>query len=265
MNFACKEVETHLADFVAEQGDAKTRGRVKAHLDVCASCSRLAREQAAMRHQLRLLAARDRKLMPPAPLWERASTAWNIRDAQQTRRSRLRWALAGSSMMVFLLSAVWANLAPAQEFPIEAVLSNFRSAQAHAVIPSYRTDDPDKAARWLRDNLHAELPPVSLTLSHGELLGADVIAAPQQFVGRLLYRTPQGLAAVYLVPASTVFARTSELPIGNRTFHLRNSADVGMYGWESNTVGFGLLLSEPIGTGRNLAINAAHATEDKGE
>lgn len=263
MNFACKEVETHLADFVAEQGDAKTRGMVKAHLEVCSSCRRLAREQAAVRHQLRLLAARNRKQTPPGPLWERAAAAWNVLDAQQERKGRLRWALAGSSMMLFLLSAVWANLAPAHEFPIEAVLSNFREAQAQTSAPSYRTDDPDKAARWLRERLRAELPPVNLTLSQGELLGADVIALPQQSVGRLLYRTPRGMAAVYLAPGSAQFARTSELPIGKRTFHLRNNADVGMYGWEANTVGCGLLLSEPIGSGRNLAINAAHATEEK--
>ena len=263
MNFVCKDVEAYLAEFIANEGDGDARGRVQAHLNVCSSCRSLAQEQTAMRRQLRLLAARDASQIPPGHLWERAASTWNALDVRRKRSVRARWALAGSSLMLLLFSIVWANLASGHEFPVEAVLRDFRGLRAHAPTPRYATEDPDKAARWLREHLRAELPPVNLTLSQGELLGADVITTPQQLVGRLLYHTPQGIAAVYLAPESAQFTRMSEVPIGTHTFYLRNNTDVGMYGWKANMVGCGLLLNEPIGAGRSLAVNAAHATEEK--
>lgn len=263
MNSACQQVETLLEDFVTGQGDAKTRRLVQAHLDTCSACRARMREQTAIRHQLRLLAKRDATVKPPAHLWERAARTWDARDAQKRRVGKMRWALAGGCMLLFLLSAVWANLTVSHEFPVEAALRNFREVKTHLPIPMCATADADKAAHWLRDNLNAELPPINLSLSRGELLGADVIATPERPIGRLLYRTPQGIAAVYLAPNSGHFARTTQMPIGNQMFQVRNNVDVGMYGWEANTVGFGLLLDEPLSAGRTTATNAAQATAEK--
>ena len=260
----CEKYEAMLAALSDGRIDKTTRAEMQAHLDSCSRCRQRTYEQTAIRHQLRLLAQRDANLAPPVPLWERASEAWDAQDKRRHRTLQIRWVLAGSCMLTLLLSVVWARLAGNHEFPIDVALRDFRAIHAGTPTPAFITGDADRAAIWLRGRLHADLPPINLSLSRAELLGADVIVHPERRLGRLLYRTPQGLIGVYVVPGSTHFAQTTEQMMEDHDFQVRTTKDVGLYGWEANGVGYGLVLVQPVSAGRAQIINAEHASEQPG-
>lgn len=260
----CEKYEAMLAAISDGRTDKTMRAEIQAHLDICSRCRQRTYEQTAIRHQLRLLAQRDAALAPPVPLWERAAAAWDAQDKRWHRTLQMRWALAGSCMLTLLLSVVWARMAVNREFPIDAALRDFRAARAATPTPFFITGDADRAARWLRSRLNADLPPINLSLSRAELLGADVIVYPERRLGRLLYRTPQGLVGVYVVPGSTHFAQTVEQMVEDHDFQVKSTKDAGFYGWEANGVGYGIVLAQPVSAGRAQVINAEHASEQPG-
>lgn len=256
----CQQVEAKLADYISGYADASASAQVQAHLEVCRTCRQTVATQKAIRQQLRLLAQKDAGAAPPAHLWKRAAYMW---DAQDKRRSgsQLRWVAVGACLLVFLMGNVWARLTADREFPVEAVMQDFERARATLPVSAFVTSDADKAARWLRSRLHYDLPPINLSLSRADLLGADVIATPQGEVGRLLYHSPQGVAALYMLPGRAHFARALPLMIENQDFQTRSKNGITLYGWEADRVGYGLLNLQPAGAARGLVINAEHASD----
>ena len=256
----CQQVEAELADFISGYADSEASAHVQEHLRVCQTCRQTVATQKAARQQLRLLAQKDAGTMPPAHLWKRASRSWDAQDKRR-RGGQLRWALVGACLLVFFMGNVWARLTADREFPVEAVMQDFERARLTLPTTAFVTSDADKAARWLRPRLHYDLPPINLSLSRADLLGADVIATPQGNVGRLLYHTPQGLAALYMLPGRTHFARALPLMIENQDFQTRSKNGITLYGWEADRAGYGLLNLQPAGAARGLVINAEHASD----
>src|SRR5262249_50029721 len=131
--------------------------------------------------------------------------------------------------------------------------------------PQYRTVDPDQAANWLREQLRADIPPINLSLSRAQLIGADVLPAPGLMkLGRLLYGTPWGVIAVYVAPRGTQFPTLKPHSVERRDFVMDSGAkDIGLYGWERNGVGYGLTASQPMSSSviQNFALDAQRATD----
>ncbi len=258
----CEQIEAKLAAFIDESADRSTRIEVEAHLSVCPHCQALVREQRAIRHQLRLLAHQKSSHTPPPQLWERASVAWDYQDNRHWRTRQLPMALAGACLLMLILSTVWARLTASHEFPTTAVLQDFRqlhiSPNTTSITPEKATPDADRASRWLSGRLDVDLPPMNLSLTHGELLGADIVGTPEIRLGRLLYRTPQGIVAIYVAPGRTHFSQTVSQMVEAHDFQIKRTAEIGMYAWDTRGVGYGMVLMEPINSGRMLAINAKH-------
>lgn len=264
----CEQIEAKLAAFVEESADKSTRIEVEAHISVCPHCEALVREQRAMRHQLRLLACEKDSHTPSPQLWERASVAWDQQDHRHWRTRQLPMTLAGACLLLLVFSAVWARQTASHEFPTAAVLQDFHNLHISpnptsinsisSINPEKTTPDADRASRWLSGRLHIDLPPMNLSLTHGELLGADIVGTPEIHIGRLLYRTPQGIVAIYVAPGRTHFSQTASLMVEAHDFEVKQTAEMGMYGWDTKGVGYGMVLAEPINNGRRLAVNAKH-------
>ncbi len=256
----CQQDEAKLADFISGYADAGAEADVRAHLESCPRCRSSVAAQSAVRQQMRLLAQKDGQSVPPAHLWKRASAAWDARDARR-RGGQLRWAAAGACTLVLLLGTAWARLTADREFPVESVMQDFENMKGKPPAVRFVTSDADRAARWLRPRLHSDLPPINLSLTRAELLGADIITTPRGDVGRLIYRAPQGLTALYMIPGRAHFALAMPLMIENQDFQLRSKNGVSLYGWEAGGVGYGLTNLLPAGSGRSVVINAEHASD----
>ncbi len=256
----CQQDEAKLADFISGYADAQSTADVQAHLESCPRCRRTVTAQSAVRQQMRLLAQKDAQRVPPPYLWKRAGASWDARDARR-RGGQLRLAAVGACTLVFLLGTAWARLNADREFPVESVMQDFENIKGKMPAARFVTSDADRAARWLRPRLHSDLPPINLSLTRAELLGVDIIATPHGDVGRLIYRAPQGLTALYMMPGRSHFAQAMPLMIENQDFQLRSKNGVSLYGWEAGGVGYGLTNLLPAGSGRSIVINAEHASD----
>jgi anti-sigma factor RsiW len=258
----CNDVRDNLAAFQDGQLEAETQAQVKAHLDSCVACQQEAIQQGVVKNHLQKLKERSSDAAPPAHIWTNAQHAWNEQDARSRRRLQMRFAMVGACLLLATFGIVWAWLAQPMDFPTAVVMRDFRALlQNPSPAPAFPSRDADQAAVYLRERLHIDLPPVRLTLSDAELLGADVLADTKPPIGRLLYQTKNGIAAVYVSPRSSRFVMIPSRKIAGRTFFVEDKPkDVGLYGWSSGLTGYGLVLPQPIEQSESLASDAQRAT-----
>jgi anti-sigma factor RsiW len=256
----CNDVRDNLAAYQDGELTEAERATIKAHLDTCADCRREAEAQKAIKAHLRALKEQAVESRPPAHIWANARAAWDRQDKARARRLQFRFALVAASILLLTFGIVWANRVQTTDYPTAIVLRDFRALLKNPPQTALASNDADEAAVWLRQNLKADVPPIRLALSGAELQGADVLSGTTPPLGRLLYRTPEGLAAVYVAPRGTRFnglqARTKD---GRRFFVSDTSPDIGLYGWAHGMVGYGLVLLQPIGPKESLAQEAQRA------
>lgn len=256
----CNEVRDNLAAYVDDALTTEERAPIATHLAECPTCQQEATAQAALRKRLRALKRYD-VAAPPLHIWNNAVRAWKHHDAMRRSRIHLRFALAGACILLLALGVVWARLRESHEFPVNAVLNDFRGFQKHPQTPQLVTTDPDKAARWLRVRIGSDLPPINLHLSRAELLGADALSLSHMQIGRLLYRGAHGVLAIYVVPKGPQFGSLKSQTFDDRSFFVYHAPkDVGMYGWSHDTDGYGLVLSQQPPQGADYALDAQRAT-----
>ena len=262
----CKEVQEHLAAYVDNQIEDDARSLVQAHIEECHACREDIESQVALKRQLQVLKRRETKVFPAPHIWANAAREWDRRDGLRLRRYQVRFAFVAACLLLMLFGTVWARLTAVHDFPVEATLRDFRHARAHSIVPVYRTEDADVAARYLRERLHTNVPPINLALSRSKLLGADVMPVGSLICGRLLYQTPNGLVGLYIVPRGTLFNQLKSRELEGETFAVENTNnDIGLYGWRTGSVGYGLVTVKPLENARFIVLDAQRNTQRPGK
>lgn len=264
MQDPCEQTRDLLAAYTdGDLPEEELREQVRAHLETCSACREEARAFAELKRQLRAL-RRHQSLIEPSPhVWKEAQRVWRRRERMQQVRFAWRPALGFSLLLIAIMSFVWARLNRPDFFPVHAVLQDFQQVEAQPIHTAFAKTDPDRAAAWLRDRLDANVPPINLSLSHGSLLGADVVSLDGVPAGRLLYRTPHGLAGVYVVPNHTRFASSLQpFSVSLRTFYTTGlqNPPVVLYAWAHGGNGYALVLGRHS-VPRDTLLDAAHATD----
>ena len=262
MTGRCDNVRDELAAYLSGEGNAGEREAIGAHLQTCGVCRREAAAQTQMRDSLRALKALPPDAAPPARVWKNASLAWNQRDARRRVRVQMRMALVGACLMLFVFGAVWARNGHQTGFPISAAMQDFAQINQGNAQPEFATGDADRAAQWLEGRLGVHVPAMNLDLAGAHLVGAGLVPRATPATGRLLYRTDQGLMALYVTPGGTDFGKLQTVVMNNYAFRedLRNDK-VGILAWQRGGVGYGLALQKPLERGRIVAAEACRATE----
>jgi|SRR5579871_465525 len=262
----CKEVQEHLAAYVDRQIEDEARAMVQAHIEQCLACREEVEAQVALKRQLQTLKRRETKAFPNPKIWANASREWDRRDDARRRRYQLRFAMVAACMLLLLFGAVWAKLAAVTDFPVDAVLRDFRHARMIAVKPVNPTHDTDAAARYLSGKLGIDLPPLNLSLSRSELLGVDIIPTANTKCARLLYSTPHGLVGIYVAPSGTQFVDLKSSTVEGESFFMETkNKDIGLYGWTVGGVGYGLVASKPLDAVRSVVLDAERSTQLPGQ
>lgn len=260
----CISIQDNLSAYQDGDVSPAERALMDAHLQTCQECRDAAQAQLIVPQQLRALRRVQAQAAPPPDLWSNAARRFKAHDTVNVRRTQLRFAMAGACALLVCFSWVWAGVATHHDFPTDAALNDFRQTRARHTKPEFATTDPDAAATWLRTHLHAEIPPLDLSLSHAHLIGADAITLSNQAAGRLLYQSDQGLLAVYIAPRGTDFSEgvQEKKTVDGHDFALADKAkDIGLYGWHKESVGYGLVLPQPLAKRTNFALDAVHATD----
>ncbi len=260
MTHLCGRVRDQLSAYEEGQMTREEAAEIAAHLMTCAPCRSEASSQSAVRTRLRRYREVMQPATPPDSLYRNAKSAWDAQDRLQRRRMGLRFALAGSSLFILTLGTVWARLQTLREFPIVYALQDY--AKTKPVHPAFPTHDPDAAANWLRPRLHRDFPPINLSLSRAQLVGADFFKTAQGEMGRLTYLSPQGRIALYLAPGKTAFEGTRKMERLERQFFVRRDKNSnGFFGWNEGSMGYGLVTAQPSHEG--ILLNAKRATEGR--
>jgi hypothetical protein len=262
----CKEVQEYLAAFVDNQIEDDERAMVQAHVAECPACREDVDGQILLKRQVKALKRRETKAFPAPRIWANASHEWDRRDGVRLRRYQVRFAFVGACMLLMLLGVVWARLTAVHDFPTETAERDFRYVREHKISPACRTADADAAARYLRDKLHTNLPPLNLGLSRAQLLGADIVPVGNLTCGRLLYETPYGLVGIYIVPDGTLFNHLAQGTLEGEAFAIESkSKDLGMYGWHVGKIGYGLVTVKPLDAVRFVVLDAERNTQLPGQ
>jgi anti-sigma factor RsiW len=261
----CKEVQEHLAAYVDRQIEDDARAMVQAHVEQCLACRQEVEAQVALKRQLQTLKRRETKAFPSPQIWANASREWDRRDDVRRRRYQLRFAIVATCMLLFLLGTVWARLVAVHDFPVDAVLRDFRHSRSGAVTPEFKTADTDKAARYLSRELGTEIPTLNLVLSRSELIGVDVIPTASYKCARLLYRTPHGLVGIYVAPGGNKFVDLKTTALEGQPFYIDRKKDIGLYGWSVGRVGFGVVATSPLEAVHGVVLDAARNTQEPGQ
>lgn len=265
MKGSCGEMHDLLAAYVDGALPEDLHEQVKKHLEVCSSCYEESKGLAEIRQHLRALRVHQRHIEPAPHVWREAQRVWRRRERLERARFAWRPALAFSMLLLAIFSFVWARLNSPDIFPVRAVLQDFEQVERTVVQPAFAQPNPDRAAVWLRDRLHANVPPINLSLSRGELLGADVVSLDGVAAARLLYRTPHGLVGIYIVPHHGRFSSSlSTLALNRRRFYTMSPPKGPvLYAWSRDGTGYALLVDRHS-VPRDTLLNAAQATDPPG-
>jgi anti-sigma factor RsiW len=189
---------------------AEAREEVAAHVAACSSC---AVHEAGLRAQKRRLAgfrATTTTATLPAGFWEgvrngldridaeRRPTSGAPRRVEPHRRCRSLWlaAAVAAAIAALALSAAW-RLRPRPVVPVAALARLPLDGALPAGSVAVATNDADRAARWLSDQLGTEIPTVNLSLAGARVVGARAERASGR--GMLLYRGARDVPiALYL-------------------------------------------------------------------
>lgn len=262
MTGRCDEVREELAAYLSGEGSTEERGAIGTHLQTCGACQREAAAQTQIRHGLKALKALTPDAAPPARIWKNASLAWNQQDARKRVRVQMRMAFVGACLLLFAFGAVWARNTRQTGFPVSAALQDFALINQGSVEPEYSTPDADRAAQWLARRLGARVPAMNLDLAGAHLIGVGLVPRATPATGRLLYRTDQGLMALYVTPGGTDFGKLQTVALNNYRFREDLQDDkVGILAWERGGVGYGLALNKPLERGKVVAVEACRTTE----
>jgi|SRR5579875_32067 len=265
MKGSCEEMHDLLAAYVDGELPEDLHEQVKKHLEACSFCREESKGFAEIRQQLRALRVHQRYIEPAPHVWREAQRVWRRRERLERARFAWRPALAFSMLLLAIFSFVWARLNSPDIFPVRAALQDFEQVEHQVVQPAFAQSNPDRAAVWLRDRLHANIPPINLSLSRGGLLGADVVSLDGVAAARLLYRTPHGLVGIYIVPRHGRFGSSlSPLALGRKRFYtLMPSKGPVLYAWSREGTGYALLV-DGHSVPRDTLLDAAQATDPPG-
>ncbi len=260
----CDEVQENIAAYVDGQLEEEARAAVQSHLAQCSACREEVEGQAAIKRQLQGLSRRQSRTHPPSRIWAQASREWDRIDGLRWRRYQLQFVCVLACLLLLCFGVVWARLTATHDFPESAAIHDFISLRTHTIKPEFATTDPDAAAKWLRDKLHAALPPIDLSLSRAELVGADTVMAPPYTIGRLLYRTPHGLIGIYIAPSGTQFPDLPTAAVEATAFRVDIShKGIGFYGWQAGRTGYGLTTAS-ASESPSILLDAQRETQGEG-
>lgn len=259
---SCKDVRDSLAAFVDGQVDADQQPRIEAHLAQCAACRAEANRQRELKKRLGRWGASAKGSVMPSHVWSNAVAEWDRRDNLRAMKWRFRIILGSAFALLLTLGIVWARLEVPDDFPVAFALSDYHRALNAPPAPALAAADADVAARWLRKRIGADVPALNLSLSDARLVGADVLQTTDGAVGRLLYVRRGRLLALYLSPGHTQFRALQPRRMEERTFVIStDEKQAGLFGWQSNGIGYGLALQQPIEEGESIAIDAQRASD----
>lgn len=183
---------------------AKVRVEVAAHVAACPSCAAHAAGLRAQKRRMAGFRATTTTAMLPAGFWEGVRRGLDRIDAERRPTSgatqrvgprlRLRslWltAAVAAVMVALALSAAW-RLRPRPVVPVAALARLPLDGALPAGSVAVATNDADRAARWLSDQLGTEIPTVNLSLAGARVVGAQANRASGR--GMLLYRGARGI------------------------------------------------------------------------
>lgn len=237
---SCQEIRECLPFYADSESSAIARPEIEAHLLECPACNREAMAHQNLRTGLQSLKRSQADLAPSPAVWEGASARWNQQDKRRSRLVKARFATAGVCLFSLAFGGAWAWRNSVAEFPTAAVIADYQNLQKNNAPPQLKTPDPDSAAQWLRNQIGAEIAPVNLSLLGGRLEGASTLAQGRFKIGRLAYRTPAGIIALYIAPRQGRFDAPTRQTEGTSFFEPNTHSPVALAGWTRGGVGFGL-------------------------
>jgi anti-sigma factor RsiW len=257
----CEDIQPKIAAYSYGELSQLECEEIALHLSECPPCQREAASYAHLRQGFKTLKATTHALAPSPKAWENAVRAWKQHDASRRRRLELRMALVGACILLLAFGVSWARLFTNVAFPTEEALNDFRALQNPLPEPEFPTEDPDRAAEWLRNALHTEVSPINLSLSQAQLLGADTLPRTKPTLGRLLYRNAQGVIAVYIAPNRMRFPSLTAQTYGGRNFFVKTPQKaLSLFGWGEGTTGYSLIAPRSAPETAPLAADAQRAS-----
>jgi anti-sigma factor RsiW len=258
----CEDVKSSLSFYLENSLSREDKQAITAHLESCNSCrleleayQRLAQGMAEFRKQ-------TAQAEPPERLWKEARAAWDCHDARSRRRVQIRFATVGACLLLLFVGATWARLYQNPTFPTLEILRDFEQTQAEAQ-PEFVTADADRASRWLNTEIHADIPPIPLTLSGATLKGTGFVAGSNKKIGKLLYDTPNGKLVLYVAPAKTQFAKTSPVEWDGNTFFISNPTPKTTFvAWKYQQTGLGIVANMRQEEASRYALDARRLTRE---
>jgi anti-sigma factor RsiW len=201
-----------LAAWIDGQLPDEEAAAVAAHLRGCAACRAAAADRRAYRQRMAAFAAAAPSL--PAGFWEKVQAGLDRVDAPPptaptapaAAHPTWPWWGAAVGLLVTLGSFIYFATRPA---PVVVPVAALAGAAATTPLPPggamLATRDPDRAARWLGEQLGAAFPAVSLSLVGARLEAARADRAARR--AGLRYRMASGQPVallIYLAPNATL-------------------------------------------------------------
>jgi anti-sigma factor RsiW len=187
--------------------------RAAAHVATCPHCAAYTAGLRAQKDRLaRWRTATNPTALPPG-LWETTRAALDGVDARRRAAGQRSHRLVPRRTIAIRVAAVFATLIVAAlgaavvwrrhvgpVVPVQALLAQPLSPAGERL---FHTDDPDRAASWLGQQLNAEIPPVNLSLAGARIVAARADRRTNQ--GLLIYRGARGVPIalhLYLIPGT---------------------------------------------------------------
>jgi anti-sigma factor RsiW len=246
MTMKCNEVQELLAPYADGVLVDDEKQLAEAHISHCPSCRLRVESKQGIAIALRSLNRSQRAAVPADRVLRDIRTQWNLIDARPRRQLRLQFASIAALVLICTFGMVWARLAVDRSFPASFIVQDYTKVNSAPLVPAYTTNDPAAAAKWLRSHLHAAVPPVNLSLCNAHLVGASVVRLHGTLSGRLVYHTPAGMAAVYVVPGKTAFRSLAQSQTdGNNFYSITQPGAPGLFAWSYNGLGYGVADASP--------------------
>ncbi len=241
MTMKCSDVQELLAPYADSVLAEVEQQTAEEHISHCDSCRLRVEAQQSVAIALRSLKRSQRAEAPSDHVLREIRAQWNRMDVRPRRQLRTQLASVAALLLVCTFGVVWARLAVDRSFPANFIIENYKQIAASPLQPQYLTSDPANGAKWLRAKLHAPVPPVNMSLVNAKLVGVSVIRLNGITSGQMLFNTPAGFAAVYVVPGRTAFRSLSTAQLDGNHFHaLTDVGEPGLYAWSYNGLGFGV-------------------------
>lgn len=258
----CEDVKNNLGFYLENSLSREEQQAITTHIETCDSCRLELEAYRRLAQGMEDLRKQTAQAEPPPRLWKEAKTAWDRHDTRNRRRVQIRFATAGVCLLLFLMGATWARLSQNPVFPTQEIVRDFDQSQKEATL-EVATADADRASRWLRTEVHADIPPIPLTLSGATLKGTGFVAGSNKKIGKLLYETPNGKLILYIAPDKTQFANTNAVQWDGQTFFVSSpTPNTTFVAWKYQRIGLGMVANMSQEAASRYALDAHRLTTE---